>query len=159
MRRQPHGVLALCTLLLCSVGSAAYITDRLAVGLYPQQDLSGEPLALVESGTALDVRERHQQSLRVRLGDGREGWIDPAYVSDAKPAATRLLEMQVELTRLRAAGEDVAREIPPPAPPEPATVGSWRLWAATAGGAVLGLALGVGLVEYRLRRIYPDAGH
>jgi hypothetical protein len=64
--------------------------------------------------------------------------------------------MQVELTRLRAAGEGVAREIPPP---EPATVMSWPLWAAAAGGVVLGLALGVGLVEYRLRRIYPDSGH
>jgi len=145
----------LSALLTATCAGAAQITDRLLVGLYADSELKGEPMKLLETGTAVDIRTRTGTAILVRLGDGTQGWLDPAYVSEEKPAATRLLELQAELAGLRG-GVAPAAPCPPAAAASNSAPAALYLPLLTAlGGALLGLAAGVGIVEYRLRRRFP----
>lgn len=108
-------VLLLALVMLCGTGGAAHITDKLVVGLYPDQKLQGEPKQLLTSGTPIEVLKRGKGVVEVRLADDTRGWIEARYVSEEKPAAMKLLEAQAELRRLKRdlKGQDVGKS---PAP-------------------------------------------
>ena len=101
---------AVLILLACLLASAhaAHITDKLVVGVYHEPALEGEPLQLITSGTPVEVLERGQGVVRVRLADDSKGWIESGYVTDDKPASMMLLEAQAELRQLKRQFGDVA---------------------------------------------------
>jgi len=108
-------VTLLALLLLCAPLKAAHITDKLVVGLYPDQKLDGEPGQLLTSGTPVEVLKRAKGAVRVRLADDTYGWLEARYVSEEKPAAMKLLEVQAELRTLKArveAGEPASVATP-----------------------------------------------
>jgi len=92
----------------------AYISDRLVVGLYEREDLAGESIRALVSGTSVEVLAHKPGAVRVRTADAAEGWVEVNAVSEEKPARTQLLEAQAELQRLKARGADVggARNLP-----------------------------------------------
>jgi hypothetical protein len=96
----------LCLLLLLTLisagASAAHITDKLVVGLYADEKLEGKPLKLLTSGTPVEVVARGSGTVQVRMADDTRGWLEARYVSEEKPAAMKLLEVQTELRRLKA---------------------------------------------------------
>lgn len=99
-------------LALPTLAVAAHITDKLVVGLYPQAAAEGTPLQLLSSGTPLEVLQREQGFVEVRLADDTQGWVEADYITDEKPAKAMLLETQarlrqmgLELAALRAAAE------------------------------------------------------
>jgi SH3 domain protein len=98
--------LLLALALLTGAGSAAHITDKLVVGLYADQKLEGEPLKLLTSGTPVEVLARGKGTVQVRMGDDTRGWLEARYVSEEKPAAMKLLEVQTELRRLKSQLKD-----------------------------------------------------
>jgi SH3 domain protein len=91
----------LCLALGASVGSAAaetvYVTDSLRLGLHAAPDTSDRPFENLVSGTPVEVLERNPSFARVRLADGREGWVKATFLVGDKPAAARVLELQAEL--------------------------------------------------------------
>ena len=93
----------LLLLTLISAGaSAAHITDKLVVGLYADEKLEGKPLKLLTSGTPVEVVARGSGTVQVRMADDTRGWLEARYISEEKPAAMKLLEVQTELRRLKA---------------------------------------------------------
>lgn len=101
-------LLALFLLLPGGTAIAAHITDKLVVGIYADSKLEGEPLQLLTSGTPVEVLKQGKRVVKVRLADDTRGWVETRYVSEEKPAAMKLLEVQAELRGLRsrlAAGE------------------------------------------------------
>lgn len=111
----------LALMLLCVPLHAAHITDRLVVGLYADQKLDGEPGQLLTTGTPVEVLKRSKGKIQVRLADDTRGWLEARYVSEEKPAAMKLLEVQAELRTLRTkleagdSGEERSPERPLPA--------------------------------------------
>ena len=87
------------------VGSAetAYVTDILRLGIHAASDTSDRPFENLVSGTALEVLERNPNYARVRLADGREGWVKAAFLVESKPAAARVAELEAEMTILKEA--------------------------------------------------------
>lgn len=55
----------------------------------------------LSSGTPLTVLETRDDWIRVRTGEGEEGWIQSQYTTDTPIAADRLEAAQAELARLR----------------------------------------------------------
>lgn len=84
----------------CSV-QAAHITDKLLVGLYTKPASGVQPIKVLPSGTPLEVLERKDAFSKVRLGDGKEGWVKSVYISDEKPARAMLLELQAKSSTLK----------------------------------------------------------
>jgi hypothetical protein len=99
-------------LLLCAVASAAvraedlYVIEQLVVSVSSAPDGSGERIASVRSGDALQVLERSGDEVHVRTGGGREGWIKASYLSAEEPLRLRLAQRTAEVARLK---EDVSR--------------------------------------------------
>jgi len=108
----------LLLMLLALPLHAAHITDKLVVGLYEAEKLTGEPRQLLTSGTPIEVLQRGKGVVEVRLADGTTGWVESGYVTEEKPARMMLLEAQAELRRLKAegsgaaGGEGLAPELP-----------------------------------------------
>ena len=81
----------------------AYVTDSLRLGLHAASDTSDRPFETLLSGTAVEVLERTTNYARVKLGDGREGWVKAAYLVTEKPAALRVVELESEIETLEGA--------------------------------------------------------
>jgi len=103
MRKQ--AVLGL--VLAACVGSASaetvYVTDVLRLGMHEAADTSDKPFENLVSGTALEVLERSSSYARVRLPDGREGWVKGTYLVTDKPASARVLELEAQLGHFESA--------------------------------------------------------
>lgn len=81
----------------------AYVTDSLWLGIHAASDTSDRAFDNLLSGTAVEILERRPNYARVRLGDGREGWVKAAYLVTEKPAKARAMELETELAELHAA--------------------------------------------------------
>jgi SH3 domain protein len=88
-----------------AMAETAYVTDSLRLGIHQESDTSGRPFDNLVSGTALEVLERVPNFARVRMPDGREGWVKSVYLVDQKPAALRVAELEAELAALREEAE------------------------------------------------------
>jgi SH3 domain protein len=93
------------SLMLCAVASAetAYVTDVLQLGIHAAADTSDRAFDNLVSGTAVEVLERNSGYARVKLADGREGWVRSTYLVTTAPAATRIAELETQVANLESA--------------------------------------------------------
>jgi uncharacterized protein YgiM (DUF1202 family) len=86
-----------------------YVKERQTVGL--RDGVTPQALVVkdVASGIGLEVVQRVDTNVKVRLTDGSEGWISAAFLTSDKPAALKILaaetrqkQAETELTKLRA---------------------------------------------------------
>jgi SH3 domain protein len=82
-----------------AAAETAYVTDLLRLGI--SESPSAKAFDSLVSGAELEVLERSGNYARVRLDDGREGWVKSAYIVTEKPARLRLAEAEASLTSLR----------------------------------------------------------
>jgi SH3 domain protein len=91
----------LLLLIASTVLQAAYVTDKLLAGFYTAPDNTQEPAKVLPSGTPVEILENAGDMVRVRLGEGREGWMETGYLTDEKPARVMLLELQAKNRNLQ----------------------------------------------------------
>jgi SH3 domain protein len=96
MRKQALLTLAFGACVVSASAETVYVTDVLRLGIHAAPDTSDKPLENLVSGTALEVLERNTSYARVRLADGREGWVKATYLVADKPAAARVVELEAE---------------------------------------------------------------
>ena len=102
--RRPPGAALLVVALAAAAGARAetlYVIEQLVVNLNSAPDASGERIATVKSGEALEVLERAGEQVHVRLPNGKEGWIRAGYVSADEPLRPRLAQRDAEVARLK----------------------------------------------------------
>ena len=94
-----------------ALAETAYISARVEVGLHEERSAHSAILELLPEGTELEVLERDGDAARVRLEDGREGWIPSEYLSTEASAPAELADLRRRLPELMAAleREQVAR--------------------------------------------------
>jgi len=71
-----------------------FVSDKLVLNVYSEADQGGSRVASIETGDAVDELERAQGFVRIRLEDGREGWVGANYLTTDAPAAVQLRELQ-----------------------------------------------------------------
>jgi SH3 domain protein len=86
-------------LLLWAVSEMAsaeslYVADKLVLNVYSEANQGGSRIATIETGDAVEELERVENSVHVRLADGREGWVGANYLSTQPPAIVRLKQLQ-----------------------------------------------------------------
>jgi SH3 domain protein len=99
MRKQALLGLALGVWVGSASAETVYVTDVLRLGMHAAPDTSDKAFENLVSGTALEVLERNSSYARVRLTDGREGWVKATYLVTDKPAAARIRELEAEVGR------------------------------------------------------------
>src|SRR5687767_5185930 len=71
-----------------------YVSDKLVLNVYAEPDQSGGRVATIQTGDSVEELERAGNQVRVRLEDGREGWVGANYLTSDAPAAVRLRELE-----------------------------------------------------------------
>ena len=94
-----------------SFADSAWVSDRLQVGLHEEPTGTSTVLALLPSGTEVEVLKRDGALVHVRTASGSEGWVDAQYLSEEKPAALLLADAEAARTEaeraLQAADERI----------------------------------------------------
>jgi SH3 domain protein len=90
--------LAISSGLMAGLAAAetAYVTDKLRLGVHTAADTSDRAFTNLDSGDALEVLERRGSYARVRLEDGREGWVRRVFLVSDEPARRRLVLLEAE---------------------------------------------------------------
>lgn len=90
------GVIAIA--LVCAVAHAQqlFVADKLVLNVYAEPDQGSDKIATLETGDSVEALERAESFMRVRLQDGREGWVGANYLTGEAPALVRLKELQRE---------------------------------------------------------------
>lgn len=79
-------VLTFSLLALVSVrAEVAYVSNGLNLGVHEADSLTSTIRTLVPPGTRLEVLEEKGSLVRVRLGDGMEGWVNGRYLTQNTP--------------------------------------------------------------------------
>ena len=71
-----------------------FVSDKLVLNVYSEPEQAGSRVATIETGDIVDELERGQGFVRIRLSDGREGWVGSNYLTTDAPAATQLRDLQ-----------------------------------------------------------------
>jgi uncharacterized protein YgiM (DUF1202 family) len=89
-----------------------YVSDKLVLNVYAEQDQAGGRVATIETGDSVDELARENGFVRIRLSDGREGWVGASYLTTDTPAAVRLRELQQgQKSAVQGAEKKAAEEI------------------------------------------------
>lgn len=73
-----------------------FVSDKLVLNVYAEADQGSTRVATIETGEVVEALERTENFVRVRLNDGREGWVGTSYLTSDAPAAARLRDLQRE---------------------------------------------------------------
>jgi len=83
-----------------------YVIEQLVVNVNSAPDATGERVATIKSGEAVEVLDRQGDQVHVHLPNGAEGWVRNSYLSTDEPLQHRLTERTAEVEKLK---QDVAR--------------------------------------------------
>ncbi len=87
-----------------------YVTDRLQLGLYTDENASGKRISTLESGTALKVLSQKKNYTKVETGEGTKGWVKSAFLISDEPAKVMLARLEQENDKLLLALEEQKHE-------------------------------------------------
>jgi len=93
---------AACLLLLvlctpCALAAeAAFVIDKLLVGVHKEADLNSAIVKVLPTGTELSVLARKGELAQVKDPEGVTGWVDAAYLMKEPPAASQLAQLKQE---------------------------------------------------------------
>jgi uncharacterized protein YgiM (DUF1202 family) len=87
-----------------------FVSDKLVLNVYSEPEQGGSRVATIETGDAVDEIERGESYIRVRLADGREGWVGSNYLTTDAPAAVQLRDLQRQQKGAAQAGDKKAAD-------------------------------------------------
>ena len=105
MRIMRHIVLLLTASLggiSVSYAETLYVTDRILLGMHTEASEDSPLLDSVPSGTAVQVLESAGTFKRVRLPNGKTGWVSSGYLVADKPASAQLDQLLTKQKKLEA---------------------------------------------------------
>lgn len=73
-----------------------FVTDKLVLNVHSEPDGESERIAVLETGDAVDTVEQLGNFTRIRLSDGREGWVAANDLTLEPPALVRLRALAKE---------------------------------------------------------------
>jgi len=133
-----------------------YVIEQVVVNVNSAPDSTGERVANIKSGDAVEVIERQNDQIHVHLANGTEGWVRKSYLSTEEPLQKRLSERTAEVDKLKqdvtrleaevaaakgapaqrvAATAPNAHAAPPTPPPGPTSAAATDSTSASAHGA------------------------
>lgn len=71
-----------------------FVIDKVLINVYAEPNQDAARVTTLETGDTVDAVDQLDPYVRVRLPDGREGWVRGNYLSKQAPAVLRLKELQ-----------------------------------------------------------------
>lgn len=95
-----------------------YVTDRILLGIHTEADETSALIKSVPSGTELEVTDKAEGFIKVKLEDGTEGWVSSGFVMKETPStrkydvlADQYEQTTHELDKLKVEREKNIREL------------------------------------------------
>jgi hypothetical protein len=99
-------LLPILTAASTSRAETLYVVEQLVVNVNSAPDSTGERIATIKSGDALEVLDRQADQVHVRLANGTEGFVRKSYLSADEPLHVKLAQRTAEAEKLK---QDVTR--------------------------------------------------
>lgn len=95
------------------LAATAYVTDEFKITVRSGESATHRIITMLKSGTAVDVVSRNPKSgyTKVRLGNGREGFILSRQLLDQPVARDRLAAAQAEVAALKTAPGELRQKL------------------------------------------------
>ncbi len=110
-----HGslILALVWLALAPTSHAQdqYVRDELRINLRDGPGDGYSVIRVLVSGDAVSQLDQRDGWIRVRTGEGSEGWLPQGYLSNAPPASVALPRLESQLAKARKRVEQLEGEL------------------------------------------------
>jgi len=110
-----YHVALLVGLLVSGIGASQaetlYVTDRILLGIHTEASEDSPLLDSVSSGTAVQVLETVEAFKKVRLPNGKIGWVSSGYLVNAKPATAQVDEITAREQKLQAELKTIKEEL------------------------------------------------
>lgn len=111
-------IVMLLLLMLVGLGAShaetLYVTDRILLGLHTEASEDSPLVDSVPSGTAVQVLESVEAFKKVRLPNGKTGWVNTGYLVNTKPATAQVDEIAAReekvQTELKSTKEELAKK-------------------------------------------------
>lgn len=98
-----HAITLISIATLCTSVSlraeTLYVTDRILLGVHQDAAETSMVIATIPSGTSVNVLDRSDDFVKIRLTDGKEGWVSGGYLKKEKPAAAELDALNAQLKK------------------------------------------------------------
>jgi SH3 domain protein len=88
-----------------------YVTDRILLGVHQEPAESSIVITTLPSGTAVEVVERSDDFIKIKLADGKLGWVSAGYLKASKPAATELDTAYAQLKQAQDTAKKLSEEL------------------------------------------------
>ena len=89
--------LGLCVFMVCANAETVYVSDRFEIGVHDNTNLDSVILAVITSGTPLEVVSRNGEFVQVSTPDGTTGWVDARYIVSKQPSVAMHDERDAKL--------------------------------------------------------------
>ena len=94
-----------------AVGETLYVTDRILLGVHQEAAEASVVIATIPSGTAVDVLERSDDFVKIKLADGKQGWVSGGYLKPEKPASAELDGAYAQLKQAQDTAKKLSEEL------------------------------------------------
>lgn len=101
----------LCAGAAAVVAEPLYVIEQLVIGVTSEPDGQGSRVSTIRSGDRVEVIQREDDQVQVRLASGEEGWVKASYLSDDPPLRQRLEERTLELEKIRQRNTQLEAEL------------------------------------------------
>ncbi|HDI60597.1 MAG TPA: TIGR04211 family SH3 domain-containing protein [Desulfobacteraceae bacterium] len=104
-------------LLMQGLGSALaaaatmYVSDEIEITMRTGPATDRKIIALLSSGSAVEMVERGKDWSRVRLSDGREGWVLTRYLTADTPTAIKLEQLETRYAEVVERNKELERKV------------------------------------------------
>lgn len=93
-------LLALSAVHSFALAESVFVIDKLLVGVHEEKDLDSAIIKVLPTGTQLEVLKREGELAYVVDPEQVKGWVDAAYLTEERPAAARVHELETEKAAL-----------------------------------------------------------
>jgi SH3 domain protein len=95
-------IILFAVLLITGNAQAAFVSDRLFLGIYPLPDATTTPLKMLPSGSEVKVLEEQADFVRIKTADGDEGWVRAEFIGNRAPASVTIKQVTAQRDQLQA---------------------------------------------------------
>lgn len=88
-----------------------YVTDRILLGVHQQANENSPVITTIASGTAVTILQRQDSFAKVKLADGKQGWVIESYLKKSKPATAELDATYAKLQTLQESNKKLAADL------------------------------------------------
>lgn len=106
-------LLPLIFLFVCntSLAETLYVTDRILLGIHQQADENSPILQTIASGTPVEVVQKQDSFVQIKLADGTQGWVSASYLKKEKPATAELDTVYAKLQQSQETSKKLTEEL------------------------------------------------